>query len=322
MWPFFNIETASKEVNTFPRYKELFALLDDFQITSPRNVKKNTIWRLGEVKDYSHNPLGRSFLSEVIKESFVYLHKKQSNNEISINPEVRLIASSKNQDAINTSALLSDNSVTVFEGEVRSYIRDIMYPPRASISEDYIRDMLRCRPYLENESMILIPSAIWQDDGTYFNEKDQSSKLLFDFTSTQMNKSSIFINSNQSNKEKDYVSIPILQVGLPILKNCPPHLMVKIMQDEEDALKRFRYITKQFSDKADKKQLTLSDIQDLFQSIDYEVSRLDIQYKKLLRKRQQSLGTILLTTVGLWLFATIPKEYAEVAKAFFGTVTL
>ena len=236
------------------------------------------------------------------------------------------MASSKNQDAINTSALLSDNSVTVFDGEVRSYIRDFMYPPRATISEEFVRDMLRCRPFLERETMVLVPTSIWQHDQDSVGPEYPPPKLLFDFTATQASKATVFLNGysnrhGESLPEKSYVSVPILQVGLPILKNCPPELMAKVMEDEQDAVMRFRYLTKKFSEKADLEELTNNDLQDLFQSIEYEVSRLELQYKNLLRKRHQSLGSVLLSTVGLWLCASIPEEYVDMAKAFFGTAT-
>ena len=322
MWPIFDMKSAAAEV-TKPRYGKFFQYLDSLNIGSPSEFTDDWLDRMGQVKNFSQNPIGRSFGAEIIKESFVSVWKKSNEENLNVYPEVRVVASAANPDAVNTAILLSDNPVVVHDTELETYIRDIMYAPRAFLPPEYFQDMVRYRYYLENRNTLFIPKKVWQQNN---DSLEKENNLIFDFSSPLLAEESLFFTEGNKNHVEQRVSgkqvtLPILKVGLPILKNCTPELMHKIMSDEEDAVRRFRYISKKFTEESNSENVSEQKLIELFQYIDYEASRIDLQFSNLIRKRQQSLGSVLLGTMGLWLCATLPEEFAQAAKAILGTTS-
>jgi len=117
-------------------------------------------------------------------------------------------------------------------------------------------------------------------------------------------------------------AIPVLNVGIPIFRGCDPTVFARIIHDEPEACIRFRYIVSDFAKLSEDGSLTDVKIRELYQKVEYEVSRIDLEYRNLLRKREQSLAGVLIGTIGLTLCAIVSDEFREIAKTLFGATSI
>ena len=333
-------EAAHASQGERPSYKDFFATLDEIGIRSSADLERvgekfgTLISGHGGVQPDGSRArrepaIGRSIVSEVILDAiFIAIRHATGDVETVGGPEIRLVSTSADPDCINTLALLSSNGVVVTDLPAYSRQRDIAYSPKLTYPIQIVEDMIRCRPYLERGWLIVIPSRLELSD----------SRQGFDFSSSLVNESSQFLRGEATCRAgslvlepksaggtpKDNsgaVLAPILKVGIPFLKGCPTDVMASIISDELDAVSRMRYVSKSFAETLGCKQIGQAVLRNLFEKIDYEISRLDLDYQRLIRKRQASLGGVLLGTFGLWLCASVPAEFIEAAKALVGTAS-
>lgn len=208
-------------------------------------------------------------------------------------------------------------------GNIETYNNIEKFPPNMQNTiKKYISN------YNFNKSIFCFPDLIRRsmyDDDTTEWEGRQYSFSDFKFSEEYNNPNSINLTLKDpflkaqliENAEINNSDISIIPLYLPLLKNVPLDILLKIRKDEPNAFKDFHMTLQKLllkSHQASSETL----IKELFQEVDYGVRSFDMHLKRIKRMKIFSSLEAIVTSSVIGLYFIVPTEITKLITTFIG----
>ena len=303
-----------------PDYNRFFQIIDNAGVTCARDIKK-----ISE-QSFIDAPI-RTIVGETIQEAIAWLNRQNSENQ----QQIRIISDSPNSELLFLSSLLTEDTVILSDSSVSLWSTELPNPIHTMYWEGFLDQMILCRKPLLEGNLVLSPAIVHRTVG---RSNDIEQEYIIDYSSSLSFPNGIFLRKDS--KENLYQapeelvrsakyksaelpsSVPIISLNLPVFRGVPVDTLKKLFDEDTDALMRLRFVLKEMNLLSNNQLITNSGIQEIAERLEYEISKVQLEYEKLIRKRNQSLANAGLGVLGLIISISFPENFAPIAATLGG----
>jgi len=265
----------------------------------------------------------RSIMSNILIDTVHWIKESYLNPKIT-KPKLVIISEGPNSELLFYSSILSDECLVLSDSGVEMYQTEIANPMHTSYWEGLLDQFFICRESLLEKNMILCPAYIKRTVGRI---NDIHIDYSIDLTCSNAIPNQNFFGNPQFSRNNDKDSenpqkiLPIFYLRIPIFEGLQVNTLQQLLNEETDSFNRLKFVVNKLNDCSHENVLKSGALNDIANSIEYEISQIENQYKSLLVKREKTLASAGLGYVGILLSVSFPESFGELAPLVCGATS-
>ena len=297
-----------------PDYTRFFQVIDEARIRSGSEICDRPI--------DSGSPL-RFLMSNIVWDTIAWMTRAE---RLQSSGRVRFLSEQPDAELLFLGTVLARDAVVLSDSAVELWSTELPNPIHMAYWEGLLDQMLLCRDPLLNGQMVLCPAIVRRSVGR--GAEESSYKL--DFTDSLTWADDVFMRRNVQDVAADpehlgrvarqqtarsTISVPLLRIELPILREIPVSVLRDLFDQEPAALRRLRAAINDSEAFSEQRLLSGHGLKHLAERLDYEIAEVQSEFERLLRGRERLAATTALGALGVALSVTLPATGAAVAAA-------